>query len=130
MKIITMVENKYQSLKEFLIPFVMERYRSPNVNDEFKRIIEDLAKSFLWCILSVSGKIHLQEITTVSIAEATYERGLYNLLGNLVIGQRKLRIEEIIPFLPGEIHNWLLFLQNNGKLTGNYNRFTGIYSSS
>ena len=108
----------------------MERYRSPNVNDEFKRIIEDLAKSFLWCIQSVSGKIHLQEITTVSIAEATYERGLYNLLGNLVIGQRKLRIEEIIPFLPGEIHNWLLFLQNNGKLTGNYNRFTGIYSSS
>lgn len=124
-----MIENKYQELRDFLLPFVLERYKVPNVNEEFLRIIEDTAKSFLWCILSVSGSLHLQAISTISIAEATYERGMYNLVGTIMIGSRKLGIEDVIPLLPGEIHNWLLFLQNNGKLTGNYNRFTGIYST-
>ena len=125
-----MIEKQYQEIREFLIPFVQERYRSINVNEEFRRIIEDIAKSFLWCILSVSGRLHLQAITTIAIAEATYERGMYNLLGTLTIGSKKLGIEELIPLLPGEIHNWLLFLQNNGKLLGSYERFTGIYSPS
>ncbi len=128
--ITSMIEEKYKELREFLIPFVMDRYRSPTVNEEFRKIIEDIAKSFLWCILSVSGRLHLQAIATISIAEATYERGMYNLLGTLSIGSRNLGVEELIPLLPGELHNWLLFLQNNGKLVGNYNRFTGIYNSN
>ena len=123
-----MLEENYKYLREFLIPFVLERYRSPNVNEEFRRTVEDIAKSFIWCILSVSGRIHLQAIATISIAEATYEKGLYNLLGNLAIGSRTFGVEDLIPFIPGEIHNWLLFLQNNGKLIGNYDRFTGIYT--
>ncbi|MHA1199088.1 MAG: hypothetical protein ACTSQF_07045 [Candidatus Heimdallarchaeaceae archaeon] len=106
-----MIEETYQKLKKFFVPFVMERYRSPNVNEEFRRIIEDIAKSFLWCILSVSGKLHLQAISTITVAEAT------------------LGVEQLVPLIPSEIHNWLLFLQNNGKLVGTYDRFTGIYSS-
>jgi len=125
----TMIEETYQKLKKFFVPFVMERYRSPNVNEEFRRIIEDIAKSFLWCILSVSGKLHLQAISTITVAEATYERGMYNLQGTLTIGSRKLGVEQLVPLIPSEIHNWLLFLQNNGKLVGTYDRFTGIYSS-
>lgn len=123
-----MIEQKYQELRAFLIPFVMERYKAPNVNDEFLKVIEDLAKSFLWCILSVKGRLHLQAITTISFAEATYERGMYNLLGTPTIGTKKIGLNELYPLLPGEIHNWLLFLQNNGKLNGTYDRFTGIFS--
>ncbi len=123
-----MIEKNYQELRDFLVPFLQDRYRSPTVNDELRRVIEDIAKSFLWCILSVSGRLHLQAITTISIAEATYERGLYNSLRPLTIGSKDIGLAELIPLLPGEIHNWLLFLQNNGKLQGTYDRFTGVYS--
>jgi hypothetical protein len=122
-----MSESEYQRLKEFLLPFVSERFRSTAVNDNLRKSVEDIAKAFLWCIVSVQDKLHLNDIVTISIAEATYERGLYNLLNDLDIGTKKITMEGFLSVLPGEIHNWLLFLQNNGQLRGVYDRFTGIY---
>ena len=125
-----MSEEEYLRLKDFLLPFVLERYKEPAVNAEFRRIIEDITKAFLWCLVSIPDEMHLQEIATISIAEAFYERGLYNLMNNLVMGSKTVSIESVISVFPGEIHNWLLFLQNNGQLKGTYNRFTGIYKAN
>ncbi|MHA2255906.1 MAG: hypothetical protein ACXAAM_07535 [Candidatus Heimdallarchaeaceae archaeon] len=122
-----MTENEYQRLREFLLPFVTERFRSTAVNEELRKSVENIAKAFLWCLVSIQDKMHLTEITTISIAEAFYERGLYNLLNELDIGTKKITMEGFLLVLPGEIHNWLLFLQNNGQLRGVYDRFTGIY---
>jgi len=122
-----MAESEYQRLKDFLLPFVSERFRSSAVNEELRKSIEDIAKAFLWCIVSIQDKMHLNDITTISVAEAFYERGLYNLLNNLDIGTKVISMEGFLLVLPGEIHNWLLFLQNNGQLKGVYDRFTGIY---
>ena len=122
-----MSESEYQRLKDFLLPFVSERFRSTAVNEDLRKSIEDIAKAFLWCIVSVQDKMHLNDIVTISVAEATYERGLYNLLNDLDIGTKKISMEGFLLVLPGEIHNWLLFLQNNGQLRGVYDRFTGIY---
>ena len=122
-----MSESEYQRLKDFLLPFVSERFRSTAVNEDLRKSIEDIAKAFLWCIVSVQDKMNLNDIVTISVAEATYERGLYNLLNDLDIGTKKISMEGFLLVLPGEIHNWLLFLQNNGQLRGVYDRFTGIY---
>ncbi len=122
-----MAESEYQRLKEFLLPFITERFRSSAVNDELRKSIENIAKAFLWCIVSIQDKMHLTEITTISVAEAFYERGLYNLLNELDIGTKKITMEGFLLVLPGEIHNWLLFLQNNGQLRGVYDRFIGTY---
>ena len=108
---------------------MLERYKEPAVNVEFRRIIEDITKAFLWCIVSITNEMHLKEIVMISIAEAFYERGLYNLMNNLVMGSLNVSIESVISVFPGEIHNWLLFLQNNGQLKGTYSRFTGVYRS-
>ena len=122
-----MAEGEYQRLKEFLLPFIAERFRSSAVNDELRKNVEDIAKAFLWCMVSIQDEMHLNEIATISVAEAFYERGLYNLLNELDIGTKKITMEGFLLVLPGEIHNWLLFLQNNGQLRGNYDRFTGNY---
>jgi hypothetical protein len=122
-----MSESEYQRLRDFLLPFVSERFRSLAVNEELRKSVEDIAKAFLWCIVSVQDKMHLNDIATISVAEAFYERGLYNLLNNLDIGSKEISMEGFLLVLPGEIHNWLLFLQNNGQLKGVYDRFTGIY---
>ena len=127
---LTMPESEYQRLKEFLLPFVSERFRSTAVNEDLRKSVEDIAKAFLWCIVSVQDKMHLNDIVTISVAEATYERGLYNLLNDLDIGTKKISMEGFLLVLPGEIHNWLLFLQNNGQLRGVYDRFTGIYRTT
>ena len=124
-----MVETKYEELKEFFLPFVMERYKGTAVSFDLRTCLEYLAKAFLWCILKAPDEMHLNEITTVTKAEAFYERGLYTLLNNLQIGTQTIKMEEMLLMLPVEIHNWLLFLQHNGKLPGAYDRFTGLYKS-
>lgn len=125
-----MIERDYQELKDFFLPFVMERYGGTAVSSELRKIIEDTAKAFLWCILSTTNDMHLKEITTISLAESLYEKGLYNLLTYLEIGATKINMEGMFLAFSVEIHNWLLFLHNNGKLKGIYDRFTGFYKFS
>ena len=88
------------------------------------------SSAFLWCILSTTNDMHLKEISTISLAESLYEKGLYNLLTYLEIGATKINMEGMFLAFSVEIHNWLLFLHNNGKLKGIYDRFTGFYKVS
>ena len=80
-------------------------------------------RAFIRCIYMVNEPIFLQDITFITISEVSLMMNYppYNQTG--IIENRA----EMPLSMGAEIHRWFLHLQENNKLPGNYERFTGKY---
>ncbi|MHA1116257.1 MAG: hypothetical protein ACTSRR_10020 [Candidatus Heimdallarchaeaceae archaeon] len=146
-----MSEKLIIELEELLIPYALERFSFQNnpaaqmiaSNPLFKSMIkktltqaEDyisefvswLCKAFVRVIVSTDISIKLSDIASVILAESYLMMDLppYGYVSSSKDGDKsdaKVMVEI-------EVHRWFVFLENEGKLPGRYNRFTGIYSTN
>ena len=98
-------------------------------NQTFKRyIFMWLVRTFVRCIVNIEKEIYLKDITAIIVAEANLAteappfkvKVSYNFFNTFESLDFKL-------FLESEVHRWLVYLQEKGKLPGNYERFTGKF---
>lgn len=145
-----MSEKLIQELEGFLIPFALDRFdfSKYNINMPFAKMAQSMAKSmtgnwvneyvtwlvrsFIRCILNVEGKMKLKDIAAVIVAEANYMAnvgpyGPFTQNFGRTGGSDRSSNESLAE---GEVHCWMLYLQDNDKLPGVYERFTGIYRTN
>ena len=88
--------------------------------------LKKMIQVFIDILKNTHRDIHISQIASIIIAETNYllnirswspSKELYNFY----------HFFDIKLVLESEIHNWLLFLQEDGTLPGNYERFTGFY---
>jgi hypothetical protein len=139
-----MSEREIQELEELLLPFALKRFDFDSYQGSFpmSRMMKSMAKSmmgdviteyvtwlvraFVRCLLSISTEIYLKDLAAVTLAEASYMGGIgpfghFNRMQSSGDrGGSEVQIE-------AEVHVWLLFLLDNNKLPGVYERFTGRY---
>ena len=139
-----MSENEIKELEEFLLPFALKRFDMDSYQRDFPmmKMMKSMAKSmvgnmitdyvtwlvraFVRCLLSISEEIYLKDLAAVTLAEASYMAGIgpfgpFNRgYGGGDRGGSEVQIE-------AEVHIWLLYLLENNKLPGIYERFTGRY---
>ncbi|MBD3192496.1 MAG: hypothetical protein GF308_17790 [Candidatus Heimdallarchaeota archaeon] len=136
-----MSEKLIKELEEFLLPYALERY---NISDHpfgdlvktimgeaverLNQYITWLVRAFIRCILSTEKGIYLKDITTVMMAEA------YNMMNFTPVRNiHTPKLENLAGskiLLEGEVHHWLLELQEQEMLPGYYDRFMGYYISN
>jgi len=130
------------SIEQFLIPYATDRLTqksakqvmsilSRTVYKEFLDYYTWMIKAFARCVFDVEGAIYLRDVVTIIIAEA-----------NLATDAPPFRVQlannffdtfdalDFKVFLESEVHRWLVYLQENSKLPGKYNRFTGKYEKN
>jgi len=130
------------SIEQFLIPYATDRLTPKSakriistlkrtVHKEFLDYYTWMIKAFARCVFDVEGAIYLRDIVTIIIAEA-----------NLATDAPLFKVElannffstfdamDFKAFLESEVHRWLVYLQENSKLPGKYNRFTGKYEKN
>jgi len=120
-----MSEEEIKEIEEFLLPYVIERVQKWYRKTRYGECIKWAARALIRCLLNVTDKMHLHEITSISLSEVYY-------LERIKVFDTK--DEHITSFmeantqaLAGEIHQWIIYLQENGKLPGIYERYTGFY---
>ncbi|MHA1304793.1 MAG: hypothetical protein ACTSQE_15215 [Candidatus Heimdallarchaeaceae archaeon] len=144
-----MSEKLISELEQVLIPYALDRFSLNNnpaaammsSNFLFQKVLGSaldraqsyiesfvtwLCRAFVRSIVNVEDKIKLSEISTVILAEAVLmldlpPYGITSSSNNDDKSDTKVMVET-------EVHRWFVFLQDQGKLPGTYNRFTGIYS--
>ena len=130
------------SIEQFLIPYATDRLNQKSaktvksilertVHKEFLDYYAWMIKAFARCVFDLEGEIYLRDIITIIIAEA-----------NLATDAPPFRVKlannflstfdamDFKAFLESEVHRWLVYLQENSKLPGKYNRFTGKYEKN
>lgn len=134
-----MAELSAESLEQFSSPFVQERFSQKEargikgilnrtVTEHFDDYLIWLVRTFVRCIVNIEKEIYLKDITAIIVAEANLATGAppfkvkvsYNFFNTFESLDFKL-------FLESEVHRWLVYLQEKGKLPGNYERFTGKF---
>jgi len=134
-----MAELSAESLEQFLSPFVQERFSQKEargikgilnrtVSKHFDDYLIWLVRTFVRCIVNIEKEIYLKDITAIIVAEANLAteappfkvKVSYNFFDTFESLDFKL-------FLESEVHRWLVYLQEKGKLPGNYERFTGKF---
>ncbi|MBA7523324.1 hypothetical protein ES705_15448 [subsurface metagenome] len=134
-----MAELSAESLEQFLSPFVQERFSQKEargikgilnrtVSEHFDDYLIWLVRTFVRCIVNIEKEIYLKDITAIIVAEANLAteappfkvKVSYNFFNTFESLDFKL-------FLESEVHRWLVYLQEKGKLPGNYERFTGKF---
>ncbi len=135
-----MSEQEIEELEKFLVPYVLERF-----NQKFARsvvgvlgsvikgkkegvleFISFLARACVRCLMSTSNEIYLKDIASVVFAEACLVKDLPPIRFREWWSEHS-EFYNPIPTLLSEIHRWLIYLEENGKLPGNYERFTGKF---
>ncbi len=134
-----MAELSAESLEQFLSPFVQERFSQKEargikgilnrtVSEHFDDYLIWLVRTFVRCIVNIENEIYIKDITAIIVAEANLAteappfkvKVSYNFFDTFESLDFKL-------FLESEVHRWLVYLQEKGKLPGNYERFTGKF---
>jgi hypothetical protein len=134
-----MAELSAESLEQFLSPFVQERFsqkEARGIKGILKRTVTEhiddyliwLVRTFVRCIVNIENEIYIKDITAIIVAEANLAteappfkvKVSYNFFDTFESLDFKL-------FLESEVHRWLVYLQEKGKLPGNYERFTGKF---
>ncbi len=134
-----MAELSAESLEQFLSPFVQERFSQKEargikwilnrtVTEHFDDYLIWLVRTFVRCIVNIEKEIYIKDITAIIVAEANLAteappfkvKVSYNFFNTFESLDFKL-------FLESEVHRWLVYLQEKGKLPGNYERFTGKF---
>lgn len=134
-----MAELSAESLEQFLSPFVQDRFSQKEargikgilnrtVSEHFDDYLIWLVRTFVRCIVNIEKEIYIKDITAIIVAEANLAteappfkvKVSYNFFDTFESLDFKL-------FLESEVHRWLVYLQEKGKLPGNYERFTGKF---
>ena len=137
-----MAELSAESLEQFLSPFVQDRFSQKEargikgilnrtVSEHFDDYLIWLVRTFVRCIVNIEKEIYIKDITAIIVAEANLAteappfkvKVSYNFFDTFESLDFKL-------FLESEVHRWLVYLQEKGKLPGNYERFTGKYKKN
>jgi len=130
------------SIEQFLIPYATDRLNQKSaktvksilkrtVHKEFLDYYAWMIKAFARCVFDVEGEIYLRDIITIIIAEAnlaTDAPPFRVMLANNFFDT--FDAMDFKAFLESEVHRWLVYLQENSKLPGKYNRFTGKYEKN
>lgn len=90
-----------------------------------------MIKAFAKCILSTKNYMYLKDIVAVSIAETNYTLNSPSKIVMIASDPRHSTYFplDLGPFMETEIHYWLIYLQENSKLPGEYNQFNGQYTT-
>jgi hypothetical protein len=137
-----MAELSAENLEQFLSQFVQERFSQKEardikgilnrtVSDHFEDYLIWLVRAFVRCLVNVENEIYIKDITSIIVAEANLATDAppfkvkvsYNFFDTFESLDFKL-------FLESEVHRWLVYLQEKGKLPGNYERFSGKYKKN
>ena len=120
-----MSEKEIQELEDILIPFALKSLGILPMGRKFKLFFEWLVRAYIRCLFNITDEIHLNEITTVVIAEAYFmdDVRVFSMYGGYIKQFTALGNQ----FAAGEIHKWFIHLQELGKLPGVYNRFSGKF---
>ncbi|RLI65709.1 MAG: hypothetical protein DRP02_05835 [Candidatus Gerdarchaeota archaeon] len=138
-----MSEKLALELEEFLMPYALERTDISNsplggfikammgpYAKRYKEFMTWQVRAFVRVLLNADRDLTLEQISNVIFSEAYTMMG-YTFVRNLYIAEdSRQTLASNMVLLRAEIHNWFLFLEEKGKLIGNYNRFLGIYSPS
>jgi len=130
------------SIEQFLIPYATDRLNQKSaksvknilkqtVHKEFLDYYTWMIKAFARCVFDVEGDIYLRDIITIIIAEAnlaTDAPPFRVMLANNFFST--FDAMDFKAFLESEVHRWLVYIQENSKLPGKYNRFTGKYEKN
>ena len=130
------------SIEQFLIPYATDRLNQKSaktvksilertVHKEFLDYYAWMIKAFARCVFDLEGEIYLRDIITIIIAEAnlaTDAPPFRVMLANNFLST--FDAMDFKAFLESEVHRWLVYLQENSKLPGKYNRFTGKYEKN
>ncbi|MHA1224268.1 MAG: hypothetical protein ACTSSG_03430 [Candidatus Heimdallarchaeaceae archaeon] len=141
-----MSEKEVSILEEFLLPFALKRFslESYHTNFPLAQVAKAMAKSVMGNILNeyvtwlvrafvrvlynTSNEIYLKDLAAVTLAEASYMAGIgpfgsfKGMMGTSTEGRASMEL-----ITETEIHAWMLYLQENDKLPGVYQRFEGKY---
>ncbi len=122
-----MSEEEIGEIEKFLLPYVNERIQKWYRETRYGECIKWTARALIRCLLNVTDRIHLYEITTISLSETYY-------LERIKVFNNKDKhvstfMEGSTQAFAGEIHQWITYLQENGKLPGIYERYTGFYKN-
>lgn len=134
-----MAELSAENLEQFLSQFVQERFSQKETRDikgilnrtvsaHFEDYLIWLVRAFVRCLVNVENEIYIKDITSIIVAEANLATDAppfkvkvsYNFFDTFESLDFKL-------FLESEVHRWLVYLQEKGKLPGNYERFSGKF---
>jgi len=134
-----MAELSAENLEQFLSQFVQERFSQKETRDikgilnrtvsaHFEDYLIWLVRAFVRCLVNVENEIYIKDITSIIVAEANLATDAppfkvkvsYNFFDTFESLDFKF-------FLESEVHRWLVFLQEKGKLPGNYERFSGKF---
>ncbi len=116
-----MSENDFEEMEKFLLPLAFAEFNVKRSGSIQTRITWQV-RAFIRCIYSVNTPILLQDITFITIAE-------YSIMMHIrpkIIPNLLSRVD-LHHILGVEIHRWLLHLQDNNRLPGTYERFTGKF---
>ncbi len=130
------------SIEQFLSPYATDRLNQKSgkpvknilkqtVHKEFLDYYAWMIKAFARCVFNLEGEIYLRDIITIIIAEAnlaTDAPPFRVMLANNFFST--FNALDFKAFLESEVHRWLVYLQENSKLPGKYNRFTGKYEKN
>lgn len=133
-----MSEKLIEELEEFLLPYALNRYDVSNHPlggvvktimggriEQLNQYVTWLVRAFIRCILSTEKDLYLKDIVTVMMAEA-YKMMNFTPIRNIHT-QNLEDLAGLKILLEGEVHNWLLELEEQEMLPGYYERFTGYY---
>lgn len=137
-----MAELSAENLEQFLSQFVQERFSQKEAKDikgilnrtvsaHFEDYLIWLVRAFVRCLVNIENEIYIKDITSIIVAEANLATDAppfkvkvsYNFFDTFESLDFKL-------FLESEVHRWLVFLQEKGKLPGNYERFSGKFKKN
>ena len=140
-----MSDAEINDLENFLLPFALKRFDLDSYTSKIPmgRFAKNLAKSMMgnwvndyvtWlvrafarCLFNIGDEIYLKDLSAITLAEASYMAGIgpfgpfqQQMGAGTDRSSSEIQIE-------AEVHVWLLHLQEEGKLPGVYERFTGRY---
>ena len=142
-----MSDREAEEIEKILIPFALQRFDFDNYTSNFpmskmamnmaKKMMGNwlneyvtwLVRAFSRCLLNVTDEIYLKNLGAVVAAEANYMSGI-GPMGPFERqwvqggGTNRSGTEALVE---SEIHVWMLHLQEQNKLPGIYERFTGRY---
>ncbi|MFX1273899.1 MAG: hypothetical protein ACFFBP_13195 [Promethearchaeota archaeon] len=152
-----MLDDKIEELEYILLPHAFPRLKKTPLDavlyynlsgkiiknhlfpDHIKNIrqrrdfyLEILIKSFIRVIINCLKEICITHIASIIIAETNFVLNLYSWapISRVMRTDREAWHVDMKFILESEIHEWLIFLEQNGKLPGKYERLLGVYTGN
>ena len=138
-----MSTTEIQSLESFLMPYAQERFNigGSGILGNFAKSITGgklselatrLVQAYVRGLFNVFGEIYLRDFASAVISEAAYMMGIkpvFTTVSTTVRAEQFFTGDHFYHYQT-EIHHWFIYLAENRKLPGKYERFIGKFSRS